>query len=70
MPAGPDSDVAAKLFLMVFEDAPGPGPQLSNRVFLIPEQRDLHILDGEFRLKPISKPRGMAGRDYGLSCVP
>jgi hypothetical protein len=55
---------------MVFEDAPGPGPQLSNRVFLIPEQRDLHILDGEFRLKPISKPRGMAGRDYGLSCVP
>src|SRR6202158_4956719 len=29
-----------------------------NRVFVIPEQRDLHILDGEFRLKPISKPRG------------
>ena len=29
-----------------------------NRVFIIPEQRDLHILDGEFRLKPISKPRG------------
>ena len=23
-----------------------------------PEQRDLHVLDGEFRLKPISKPRG------------
>jgi chemotaxis response regulator CheB len=29
-----------------------------NCVFIIPEQRDLHILDGEFRLKPISKPRG------------
>jgi chemotaxis response regulator CheB len=27
-------------------------------VFVIPEQRDLHVLDGEFRLKPISKPRG------------
>jgi two-component system chemotaxis response regulator CheB len=30
----------------------------SNHVFIIPEQRDLHVLDGEFRLKPISKPRG------------
>jgi two-component system, chemotaxis family, protein-glutamate methylesterase/glutaminase len=29
-----------------------------NHVFIIPEQRDLHILDDEFRLKPISKPRG------------
>ena len=29
-----------------------------NRVFIIPEQRDLHVLAGEFRLKPISKPRG------------
>ena len=29
-----------------------------NHVFIIPEQRDLHILHGEFRLKPISKPRG------------
>src|SRR5580700_12101669 len=29
-----------------------------NRVFIIPAQRDLHVLDGEFRLKPISKPRG------------
>jgi two-component system chemotaxis response regulator CheB len=29
-----------------------------NRVFIIPEQRDLHLSDGEFRLKPISKPRG------------
>ncbi len=29
-----------------------------NHVFIIPEQRDLHILDGEFRLLPISKPRG------------
>ena len=29
-----------------------------NHVFVIPEKRDLHILDDEFRLKPISKPRG------------
>ena len=29
-----------------------------NHVFIIPEKRDLHMLDGEFRLKPISKPRG------------
>src|SRR5450631_1630075 len=29
-----------------------------NRVFVIPSQRDLHVLDGEFRLEPISKPRG------------
>jgi chemotaxis response regulator CheB len=29
-----------------------------NHVFIIPEQCDLHILDGEFRLKPISKPWG------------
>jgi hypothetical protein len=29
-----------------------------DHVFIIPEQRDLHVLDGEFRLKPISRPRG------------
>jgi chemotaxis response regulator CheB len=29
-----------------------------DHVFIIPEQRDLHVLNGEFRLKPISKPRG------------
>jgi chemotaxis response regulator CheB len=29
-----------------------------NQVFIIPAQRDLHVLDGEFRLEPISKPRG------------
>jgi chemotaxis response regulator CheB len=29
-----------------------------NHVFIIPEKRDLHVLDDEFRLKPISKPRG------------
>jgi two-component system chemotaxis response regulator CheB len=29
-----------------------------NHVFIIPPQRDLHVVDGEFRLKPISKPRG------------
>lgn len=29
-----------------------------NRVFIIPANRDLHVFEGEFRLKPISKPRG------------
>jgi two-component system, chemotaxis family, protein-glutamate methylesterase/glutaminase len=29
-----------------------------NHVFIIPANRDLHVLHGEFRLKPISKPRG------------
>ena len=29
-----------------------------NRVFIIPPQRDLHVNNGEFRLEPISKPRG------------
>jgi len=29
-----------------------------NQVFIIPAQHDLHVLNGEFRLKPISKPRG------------
>jgi chemotaxis response regulator CheB len=29
-----------------------------NHVFIIPENRDLHVLNGEFRLEPISKPRG------------
>jgi chemotaxis response regulator CheB len=29
-----------------------------NHVFIIPEKRDLHVLNGEFRLKPISKPWG------------
>ena len=29
-----------------------------DHVFIIPEKRDLHVLDEEFRLKPISKPRG------------
>jgi chemotaxis response regulator CheB len=29
-----------------------------NVVFIIPSQRDLHVRDGEFRLKQISKPRG------------
>ncbi len=31
---------------------------LPNQVFIIPAQHDLHVLNGEFRLKPISKPRG------------
>jgi chemotaxis response regulator CheB len=30
----------------------------ANHVFIIPPQRDLHVLDGEFRLAPISKPLG------------
>ena len=29
-----------------------------DHVYIIPENRDLHVLDGEFRLKPISKPNG------------
>ena len=29
-----------------------------NRVFIIPEKRDLHVLNGSFHLEPISKPRG------------
>jgi two-component system chemotaxis response regulator CheB len=29
-----------------------------NHVFIIPENRDLHVENGDFRLKPISKPRG------------
>lgn len=29
-----------------------------NRVFIIPAQRDLHVLHCDFRLEPISKPRG------------
>jgi chemotaxis response regulator CheB len=29
-----------------------------NQVFIIPEKRDLHVLNGEFHLKPISKPHG------------
>lgn len=29
-----------------------------NHVFIIPAKRDLHVLDGKFRLRPISKPWG------------
>lgn len=29
-----------------------------NHVFIIPENRDLHLVEGEFRLTPISKPLG------------
>lgn len=29
-----------------------------NHVYIIPEKHDLHVLNGEFRLKPISKPWG------------
>lgn len=31
---------------------------IPNNVFIIPSKRDLHVLNGEFRLKPISKPWG------------
>jgi chemotaxis response regulator CheB len=30
----------------------------ANHVFIIPAQRDLHVLNGEFRLQSISKPHG------------
>ena len=33
-------------------------PIQPNHVFIIPSSRDLLVLDGEFRLKPISKPKG------------
>jgi two-component system, chemotaxis family, protein-glutamate methylesterase/glutaminase len=33
-------------------------PVEPNRVFIIPEKRALHVRDGAFRLKPISKPCG------------
>jgi chemotaxis response regulator CheB len=29
-----------------------------NHVFIIPANRDLHVTEGQFHLKPISKPRG------------
>ena len=29
-----------------------------NHIFIIPSKHDLHLLDGEFRLTPISKPTG------------
>ena len=29
-----------------------------NQVYIIPSHRDLHVLDGRFELKPISKPKG------------
>ncbi len=29
-----------------------------NHVFIIPENRDLHVKNGKFELKPISKPKG------------
>jgi two-component system, chemotaxis family, protein-glutamate methylesterase/glutaminase len=35
-----------------------------NHVFIIPERRDLHVLDGEFHLKAISKPRA-----YRYDCL-
>ena len=37
------------------------GLDLQPNHVLSPPLRDLHVLDGEFRLKPISKPRGWPG---------
>jgi hypothetical protein len=35
-----------------------------NHVFVIPEKRDLHVLDGEFLLKPSTNyPRRLKGTD-------
>ena len=31
---------------------------MPNQVFIIPANRELSVLGGQFRLKPISKPRG------------
>ena len=33
-------------------------PITPNRVFVVPEKRDLHVRDGAFHLEPLSKPRG------------
>ena len=33
-------------------------PIQPNHVFIIPANRDLHLLDGMFRLRPMSKPKG------------
>lgn len=33
-------------------------PIMPNCVFVLPQGWDLHVLDGLFRLKPVSKPRG------------
>ncbi len=33
-------------------------PVTRDQVFIIPEKRDLHVREGAFLLKPISKPRG------------
>ena len=33
-------------------------PIQPNHVFIVPANRDLHLLDGIFRLRPMSKPKG------------
>ena len=57
--------VATRLHQILPNYTPMPVELISDRldvrpncVFIIPENRDLHVLNGEFRLKPISKPRG------------
>jgi two-component system, chemotaxis family, protein-glutamate methylesterase/glutaminase len=41
---------------------------LAQSCLIIPARCDLHVPDGEFRLRPISKPR-MARRDHSLSAL-
>jgi len=57
--------VATRLHQILPNYTPMPVELISDRldvrpncVFIIPEKRDLHVLNGEFRLKPISKPWG------------
>lgn len=56
--------VATRLHQILPNYTPMPVELISDRldvrpncVFIIPEKRDLHVLNGEFRLKPISKPK-------------
>ena len=35
-----------------------------NRVFIIPPQRDLHVLGSQFHLRPISKPSRMLKKGF------
>ena len=58
-------NVATRLHQILPESTRMPVELISDRlvirqncVFIIPENRDLHVLNGEFRLRPISKPRG------------
>lgn len=41
----------------------------SNRVFIIPEKRDLHVFENAFHLKPNFNTLGMAGCDVGKATL-